>query len=47
MSTEIESGSEEFIDIDVEIPEGKQRTIKYSPRHFLALKKAFEVLAKE
>lgn len=47
MSTEIEPGSEEFIEIEVEIPEGKQRTIKYSPRHFLALKKAFEVLAKE
>ena len=46
MNISIEPNSDEPIEIIVEIPEGKQRSIKYSPRHFLALKKAFEVFTK-
>lgn len=47
MSTDIEPDSEDAIEIIVEIPEGRQRSIKYSARHFLAMKKAFEVFTKE
>lgn len=47
MATDIEPGSEEPIEIFIEIPEGKERRIIYSPRHFLALKKAFELFANE
>lgn len=47
MSNSIEPGSEEPIEIFIEIPEGKERRIIYSPRHFLALKKAFEIFANE
>lgn len=46
MSTKVEPDSEEAIGIDIELPQGKTRTIRYSPRHFLALKKAFEVFTK-
>lgn len=47
MSQEVEPSAEQYIEIIVEIPEGKERRISYTPRHFLALKKAFEVFAKE
>lgn len=47
MSLDIEPGSEEPIEIFIELPEGKERRILYSPRHFLALKKAFEIFANE
>jgi len=47
MAIDIEPGSEEPIEIFIEIPAGKERRIIYSPRHFLALKKAFEVFANE
>lgn len=47
MSQEVIPDSENPIEIYVEIPEGKERRIIYSPRHFLALKKAFEVFAEE
>ena len=47
MSQEVVPDSEDPIEIYVEIPEGKERRIIYSPRHFLALKKAFEVFAEE
>lgn len=43
MNTEIQINSEEAIEINIELPQDKKRTISYSPRHFLALKKAFEV----
>lgn len=46
MNTEVEPDSDEAIGIDIELPQGKTRTIRYSPRHFLALKKAFEVFTK-
>jgi len=46
MEKTVEPGSDEPIEIIVEIPEGKQRSIKYSPRHFLALKKAFEIFTR-
>ena len=38
---------EEPIEISIELPEGKHRNIKYSPRHFLALKRALEVFKEE
>lgn len=47
MSQEVVPDSEDPIEIYVEIPEGKERRIVYTPRHFLALKKAFEVFAEE
>lgn len=43
MRISVELDSEEPIEISIELPQGKARTIRYSPRHFLALKKAFEV----
>lgn len=33
MELEVEPGSEETIDIDIEMPVGKRRRIRYSPRH--------------
>ena len=47
MNTEIEVDSEEAIRIEIELPEGNQRSIHYSPRHFIALKKAFKFFAKD
>ena len=47
MKMEVEPGSEETIDIDIEMPEGKARRIRYSPRHFMALKEAFKIFADE
>ncbi|WP_027430178.1 sacsin N-terminal ATP-binding-like domain-containing protein [Lachnospira multipara] len=47
MQTQIEVDSDEPIEIKVEIPEGEEVVIKYSPRHFLALKRAFEIYAGE
>ncbi len=46
MNAEIEPDSDEPIGINIELPQGKSRTIRYSPRHLLALKKAFEVFMK-
>lgn len=37
--------SDEPIAINIEIPQGKKRTIKYSPRHFLALKEALKLFS--
>ena len=42
VKTQITPGDEEPILISMEMPEGKHRCIKYSPRHFLALQKALE-----
>ncbi|MEI3172780.1 MAG: hypothetical protein V8S76_01585 [Lachnospiraceae bacterium] len=47
MQMEVEPGSEETLDIGIEIPEGKARRIRYSPRHFMALKEAFKIFADE
>lgn len=47
MAKEAEAGSEEPIEINIEMPAGSSRTIKYSPRHLLALKQAFKVFTKE
>lgn len=46
-ATEVIPGSEDAIVIDIEIPEGRKRSIRYSPRHFLALKEALKVFAEE
>lgn len=45
MSLEVEPGSDETIDIDIEMPVGKHRRIRYSPRHFMALKEALKLFA--
>jgi len=45
MVKEVETDSDDVIEIDVEIPEGKRRTIKYSPRHFMSLKQALKILS--
>lgn len=45
MSLDAEPNSEETIDIDIEMPKGKQRRIRYTPRHFIALKQAFKMFA--
>lgn len=47
MKTNVEPDSEEPIRISIEMPIGKPRNIIYSPRHFLALKNAFEIFANE
>ena len=47
MQMEVEPGSEETLDIGIEMPEGKARRIRYSPRHFMALKEAFKIFAYE
>ena len=47
MQMEVEPGSEETLDIGIEMPEGKARRIRYSPRHFMALKEAFKIFADE
>lgn len=43
IQTEVEPGSEEPININIEMPEGTHKKIHYSPRHFLALKESFKV----
>lgn len=45
VAKEVEPNSDEAICIDIEIPEGKKRTIKYSPRHFIALKEALKLFS--
>lgn len=47
MATEVEADCDDYIGIQVEIPEGKRRTIRYSPRHFLALKTVLKLLSDE
>ena len=46
LETQIKPGDEDPIEISIEMPEGRNRYIKYSPRHFLALQRAL-VLFKE
>ena len=43
MVAKIEPGSNEWIQIQIEMPLGVERNIRYSPRHMLAVKKAFEI----
>lgn len=47
METEVEAGSTAPIILQIEMPQGTAREIKYSPRHFLALKEAFKVFTAE
>ena len=47
ITTPVIPESEDPIIITIEMPEGKERHIKYSPRHFLALKKALEIFREE
>ena len=44
---EVESGSDEAIRIQIEMPEGRKRFIAYSPRHMIALQRAFKIFAEE
>lgn len=46
MQTSVEADSDVPIGIQIELPEGKNRTINYSPRHFIALKEAFKIFTK-
>ena len=47
MHTEVEPNSDMPIGIRVELPEGTVKTLHYSPRHFIALKEAFKIFAKQ
>lgn len=44
---EVEPGSDEAIRIQIEMPEGRKRFIAYSPRHMIALQRAFKIFAEE
>lgn len=46
VETDIEEYSREFIEVHISM-QGKDETIKYSPKHFLALKTALQVYAKD
>ena len=43
---EVESGSDEAIRIQIEMPEGRKRFIAYSPRHMIALQRALKIFTK-
>ncbi len=45
MNTEVIPGSDVPIEIQIELPEGQNRVIHYSPRHFIALREAFRTLS--
>ena len=45
-SKEVIPGSDEPIEIDIEIPKGTSKKIKYSPRHFMAIKAAISFFEK-
>jgi len=47
ISTQITPDDEDPIEIAIEMPEGRSRHIKYSPRHFLALKRALDIFKEE
>lgn len=47
MATDIEVDSDDAIEIGIELPMGEAKTIKYSPRHLLALKEALKIYDKE
>lgn len=43
IEAEVEPGSDEAIKIQIEMPEGRRRFIAYSPRHMIALQRAFKI----
>lgn len=45
ISLEVIPGSEDTIDIEIEMPVSEKRVIRYSPRHFMALKQALKIFA--
>lgn len=45
MELEVIPGSDETIDICIELPANRKRYIHYSPRHFMALKEALKIFA--
>ena len=47
VGTKIIPDDEDPIEISIEMPEGRKRIIKYSPRHFLALQRALKIFKEE
>lgn len=47
INTQVIPDDDEPIEIAIEMPEGRSRHIKYSPRHFLALKRALVIFKEE
>lgn len=47
VAAEVKPGSDETINIEIELPEGKQKYIRYTPRHFMALKEALKLFSEE
>ena len=47
MNTEVEAGSEDPIQLSIELPAGTKQVINYTPRHFLALKEALKMYSNE
>ena len=45
MDLDVIPGSEETIDICIEMPMGRKKYIHYTPRHFMALKEALKIFA--
>ena len=47
MHMEVEPGSEEPLEIHIELPMGEPQVITYTPRHFMALKEALKIFSEE
>ena len=47
MELNVIPNSNDTININIEMPKGKYRKIRYSPRHFMALKEALKIFAEE
>ena len=47
MHTDVEPGSEEPLEINIELPMGEPQVISYTPRHFMALKEALKIFSEE
>ena len=47
MATDVEADSDDAIEIGIELPMGYAKTIKYSPRHLMALKEALKIYDRE
>lgn len=45
MTLDVIPGSEETIDVCIELPMGRKKYIHYTPRHFMALKEALKIFA--
>lgn len=47
MHMEVEPGSEDPLEINIELPMGEPQVISYTPRHFMALKEALKIFVEE